>query len=32
MQKDNATYTHNFMPNGAFTPMAVMLLFVVYLM
>ena len=23
MQKDNATYTHNFMPNGAFTPMAV---------
>lgn len=23
MQKDNATYTHNFMPNAAFTPMAV---------
>lgn len=23
MAKDNSTYTHNFMPNGAFTPMAV---------
>ena len=23
MQQENTTYTHNFMPNGAFTPMAV---------